>query len=118
MPATSPEPTDHARRVSNPVNICGQRTSYDFLLADILRPGLTVVAQDDADIGCAAIELLIARGSHPTHPVRTVTLPGMAVPRGRRRTAAVPELLSYRDVCCGPGPGPPSRHLLPTRSGG
>ncbi|MFD0745628.1 substrate-binding domain-containing protein [Phytohabitans flavus] len=54
----------------------------DFLLADILRPALTVIAQDDAAIGRTAIELLLARGADPTHPVRTVTLPVTLVPRG------------------------------------
>lgn len=54
----------------------------DFLLADILRPALTVVAQDDTAIGRTAIELLLARGADATHPVRTVTLPVTLIPRG------------------------------------
>jgi LacI family transcriptional regulator len=35
----------------------------DFLLADLLRPGMTVVAQDSATIGRTAIELLLARAA-------------------------------------------------------
>ncbi|MFK3979293.1 LacI family DNA-binding transcriptional regulator [Micromonospora sp. NPDC050397] len=54
----------------------------DFLLADLLRPALTVVAQDSAAIGRTAIELLLARSADPTRPVQTVTVPVELVPRG------------------------------------
>jgi LacI family transcriptional regulator len=54
----------------------------DFLLADLLRPGLTVVAQDSAAIGRTAIELLLARAADHTRPVQTVTVPVELIPRG------------------------------------
>jgi len=54
----------------------------DFRLADILRPGLTVVAQDTATIGRTAIELLVARFADPDRPIQTVTVPVTLVARG------------------------------------
>jgi LacI family transcriptional regulator, galactose operon repressor len=54
----------------------------DFPLADLLRPGLTVVAQGDAEIGRTAIDLFQARIAHPTRPVQTVTIPTQLIARG------------------------------------
>jgi LacI family transcriptional regulator len=52
----------------------------DFLTADLLSPGITVVAQDPAAIGRRAAGLLFARmagegGPPTTHPVPTVLIP-------------------------------------------
>jgi LacI family transcriptional regulator len=54
----------------------------DFGLADLLRPGLTVVAQGDMEIGRTAIQLFRQRLEEPARPVRTVTVPTVLVPRG------------------------------------
>lgn len=54
----------------------------DFALADLLRPGLTVVAQDSAAIGRTAVDLLLARMVDPALPPRAVTLPVELVVRG------------------------------------
>ncbi|MFC7645192.1 substrate-binding domain-containing protein [Streptosporangium lutulentum] len=54
----------------------------DFLLADLLRPALTVVAQNSATIGRTAIELLLARAADPSRPVESVTVPVELIPRG------------------------------------
>ena len=54
----------------------------DFALADLLRPGLTVVAQGDREIGRTAIDLLQARLADPAGPVRTVVVPTTLIVRG------------------------------------
>ncbi|MEU4155281.1 LacI family DNA-binding transcriptional regulator [Actinoplanes sp. NPDC026670] len=54
----------------------------DFPLADILRPALTVVAQDSRQIGAVAIDLLVKRTADPARPVQTVTVPTELIPRG------------------------------------
>ncbi|MFC4035606.1 LacI family DNA-binding transcriptional regulator [Streptomyces polygonati] len=54
----------------------------DFGLADLLRPGLTVVAQGDVEIGRTAIELFRSRLAEPGGPVRTVTVPTRLIVRG------------------------------------
>jgi LacI family transcriptional regulator len=54
----------------------------DFLLADLLQPGLTVIAQDSATIGRTAIELLLARAADPGRPVQTITVPVELIARG------------------------------------
>ncbi|GIG62500.1 LacI family transcriptional regulator [Longispora fulva] len=54
----------------------------DFPLADILRPGLTVIAQDTATIGRTAFDLLLARTADLARQVRTVTVPVELVVRG------------------------------------
>src|SRR5229473_344600 len=54
----------------------------DFLLADLIRPALTVIAQDSATIGRTAIELLLARTKDPARPLETVTVPVELIPRG------------------------------------
>jgi LacI family transcriptional regulator len=54
----------------------------DFPLSDLLRPGLTVVAQCDVEIGRTAVDLFRARLADPTRPVQTVTIPTTLIPRG------------------------------------
>jgi LacI family transcriptional regulator len=54
----------------------------DFPLADLLRPGLTVVAQGEAEIGRTTIDLLRARLADPARPIQTVTVPTTLIPRG------------------------------------
>ncbi|WP_312888227.1 LacI family DNA-binding transcriptional regulator [Nonomuraea rhodomycinica] len=54
----------------------------DFELADLLTPGVTVVAQDPAGMGRIAAELLFRRLSGEDAPPRHVTLPVRLVPRG------------------------------------
>jgi LacI family transcriptional regulator, galactose operon repressor len=44
-------------------------------LADLVRPALTVVAQDTATIGRTAVELLSARIADPSRPVQTAVVP-------------------------------------------
>jgi LacI family transcriptional regulator len=54
----------------------------DFPLADLLQPGLTVIAQGEAEIGRTAIELFRARLADPDRPVQTVTIPIKLIARG------------------------------------
>jgi len=54
----------------------------DFLLADLLRPALTVIAQDSATIGRTAIDMLVARMGDPGRAVQTVTVPVELIVRG------------------------------------
>ncbi|MET9479549.1 LacI family DNA-binding transcriptional regulator [Streptomyces sp. NPDC006638] len=54
----------------------------NFSLADLLRPGLTVIAQGDEEIGRTAIELFRTRLSDPSQPVRTITIPPTLIARG------------------------------------
>jgi LacI family transcriptional regulator len=54
----------------------------DFPLADLLRPGVSVVAQGDEEIGRTAIELFQARLADPVRPVQTVVVPTTLIARG------------------------------------
>jgi LacI family transcriptional regulator len=54
----------------------------DILLADVVQPALTVVAQDPAALGRAAAEVLFARLDGDHGPSRTVVLPTTLVTRG------------------------------------
>ena len=54
----------------------------DISLADLLVPGITVIAQDPAEIGRVAAERLFARIDGDPAPVTTITLPARLVPRG------------------------------------
>jgi LacI family transcriptional regulator len=54
----------------------------DFPLADVLGPGLTVVAQGTEAIGKATVDLLRARRANPGRPVQTVTVPTELIVRG------------------------------------
>ncbi|MFD8817918.1 LacI family DNA-binding transcriptional regulator [Streptomyces sp. NPDC059627] len=51
-------------------------------LADLLQPALTVVAQQTAEIGQTAVELLRARIADPGRPVQTVIVPVTLKVRG------------------------------------
>ncbi|MFD1536493.1 LacI family DNA-binding transcriptional regulator [Nonomuraea guangzhouensis] len=54
----------------------------DFELADLLSPGVTVVAQDPAGMGRVAAELLFRRLSGDGGPSEHVQLPVRLIPRG------------------------------------
>ncbi|MFG3440094.1 LacI family DNA-binding transcriptional regulator [Nonomuraea sp. NPDC047897] len=54
----------------------------DFELADLLRPGVTVVAQDPASMGRLAAELLFRRLSGDGGPAEHLSLPVRVIPRG------------------------------------
>lgn len=54
----------------------------DFPLAGLLDPPVTVIAQDTAAIGLAALRLLTARLADPKRPIETVTIPVSLVARG------------------------------------
>jgi LacI family transcriptional regulator len=54
----------------------------DFPVADLLDPGVTVVAQDAAALGRTAAELLFARLDGDRSPPRHVVVPTRLVPRG------------------------------------
>jgi LacI family transcriptional regulator len=54
----------------------------DFELADLLDPPVTVVAQDVAELGRTAAELLFARIDGDTSPTRRVVVPTRLIERG------------------------------------
>lgn len=54
----------------------------DFELADLLTPGVSVIAQDPAGLGRAAAELLFRRIGGDQGPAEHLTLPVRLVPRG------------------------------------
>lgn len=54
----------------------------DILLADMLDPAVTVVAQDPAAIGAKACEVLFERMDGDRRPVQTYTIPTRLIPRG------------------------------------
>jgi LacI family transcriptional regulator len=54
----------------------------DFPLADLLRPGLTVVAQGEAEIGRTTIDLFRSRLAEPGRPIQTVTVATTLIARG------------------------------------
>jgi LacI family transcriptional regulator len=54
----------------------------DFLLADMLQPAVTVVAQNPAAIGAQACDLLFQRMDGDQSPTRTVTVPTRLIERG------------------------------------
>jgi LacI family transcriptional regulator len=54
----------------------------DFPLADLLNPGVSVIAQDPTGLGQAAAELLFARVDGDRTPPRHVVVPTRLVPRG------------------------------------
>jgi LacI family transcriptional regulator len=55
----------------------------DFELADVLEPAVTVVAQDPAQLGRRAAELLFARLADGTAPIRRVIIPTKLIVRGK-----------------------------------
>ncbi len=54
----------------------------DFKLADYVRPGLTVVTYDPAEVGRKAAELLFRRLDGDDGPARQVKVPTRLIPRG------------------------------------
>ena len=60
----------------------------EFAFAALVKPAVTVVAQDAADLGRRAAELLFARLAGDDSPPRDVVLPTRLVPRGSGEIAA------------------------------
>ncbi len=54
----------------------------DFPLADLMQPGITVIAQDPAAIGRAGAELLLSRLDGSTEPALTRVVPTRLIVRG------------------------------------
>ena len=54
----------------------------DIVLADIVRPGITVMAQDPTRLGTLAAERIFARLDGDTSPVQTVVVPAKLTARG------------------------------------
>ena len=54
----------------------------DLELADLLEPGLTVIAQDPVELGRAGARLVFARLESPAAPYRRVVLPTRLIARG------------------------------------
>jgi LacI family transcriptional regulator len=54
----------------------------DFDLADLLEPGITVVAQNPKRIGALAAERLFARIDGDDQAERTYVVPTTLIPRG------------------------------------
>ena len=54
----------------------------DFLMADLLRPGITVLAQDPARIGTIAAERIFARLDGDSSPEETFIVPARLIIRG------------------------------------
>ncbi|HEU4547530.1 MAG TPA: LacI family DNA-binding transcriptional regulator [Microlunatus sp.] len=63
----------------------------DLPLAELLTPGITVVAQDPAAIGRVAAERLFARMDDDSGPAETITVPARLITRGSGELQA-PEL--------------------------
>jgi LacI family transcriptional regulator len=61
----------------------------DLLLADVVRPGLTVIAQDPAGLGRRAAELLFERLDGYGGPARRVTLETTLIARGTGELAPI-----------------------------
>jgi LacI family transcriptional regulator len=59
----------------------------DFELADIISPGLTVVAQDPASMGRTAADLLFRRLAGEDGPPQTIQLRTTLIPRGSAEAA-------------------------------
>ena len=54
----------------------------DFLLADVLQPGVTVVAQNASQLGHVAVQLLFERINGDASPSRHVVIEVTLIPRG------------------------------------
>lgn len=66
----------------------------DLELADLLRPALTVVAQDVARLGTEVARLLFDRLERPNTPFQRVTVPVRLIPRG---SGEIPATSDHRD---------------------
>jgi LacI family transcriptional regulator len=79
---------EHTRRVLRALAATGRSEQVavvgfgDFSLADYLRPGLTVVSYDPAEVGRMAAELLFRRVDGDDGPARRVEVPVRLVARG------------------------------------
>lgn len=60
----------------------------DFPLADMLSPGISVIAQDIEAMGKAAAEILFSRLDGDQSPTRTVTVPTRLIKRGSGEISA------------------------------
>lgn len=60
----------------------------DLPLADLLEPGITVIAQDPAEIGRVAAERLFARIEGDDRPAETIVVPARLITRGSGEIAA------------------------------
>ncbi|ARF54255.1 LacI family DNA-binding transcriptional regulator [Streptomyces gilvosporeus] len=74
------------RELPRPVALVG---FDDFELADLVRPAITVVAQDAAELGRTAAGLLFRRLEGADDPPRRVVLPTRLIARGSGETAPV-----------------------------
>ena len=54
----------------------------DLPLAELLTPGVSVIAQDPAEIGRTAAERLFARLEGDIGPAETITVPAQLIARG------------------------------------
>ncbi|HKH54574.1 MAG TPA: substrate-binding domain-containing protein, partial [Propionibacteriaceae bacterium] len=54
----------------------------DLVLADVLKPGITVIAQDPARLGAIAAERLFARLDGDTGAAQTIIVPSRLITRG------------------------------------
>ena len=62
----------------------------DFILADVLEPPVTVIAQDPIALGQTAATLLFERLDGDGQPARHVSVPTRLIPRGSGEIAAQP----------------------------
>ena len=60
----------------------------DFLLADLLEPRVSVIAQDPTQLGQVAAELLFARLNGDTKPPQQLVIPTRFIARGSGEIAA------------------------------
>ena len=54
----------------------------DIVMADLLRPAITVMAPDPVRLGTIAAERIFARLDGDTSPVQTVVVAAKLIPRG------------------------------------
>jgi LacI family transcriptional regulator len=69
----------HSLRLQHTVALVG---FDDFALADVLEPGITVMAQDPTRIGTIAAERVFARMDGETSPASTTVIPTALLVRG------------------------------------
>lgn len=62
----------------------------DFVLADLMEPAITVVAQDARAIGTRAAEILFARIDGDQSPTSLHVIPSLFVQRGSGEIRPVP----------------------------
>jgi LacI family transcriptional regulator len=79
LAATGRPPGGHGPAAARPLALAG---FDDFELADILTPPVTVIAQDPAEMGRLAAELLFRRLDGETGPAQQITLSTHLIVRG------------------------------------